>query len=181
MRRGREFVNGHAFCHRGDDFVNEFAAARPNARATEDFAGLWIRQQFHETIFRFHDERFAVVVEGIARREKFYPARRRCFFRQADKRHLRFGEHDGKQQPMIYSARRFWLHDVVRRDFALRHGDVDDLVRPGAIARRENVRRAGLHFGIGDDAAIFRFHARIFQIQSRRVRNSAKREQNFLR
>ena len=68
----------------------------------------------------------------------------------------------------------------MRRDFALLDGDVDDLMRPGAIARRINVRRAGLHFGIGDDAAVFRFHARVFQIQRRRVRNSAQREQNFL-
>ena len=31
--------------------------------------------------------------------------------------------------------------------------DVDDLMRPRAIARRVNMRRAGLHRGVGDDAA----------------------------
>jgi hypothetical protein len=69
----------------------------------------------------------------------------RFLFRQADERHLRLGEHDGNQQPVIHPARRFRMHDVVRRDFALLDGDVDDFVRPGAIARRENVRRARLH------------------------------------
>jgi hypothetical protein len=66
---------------------------------------------------------------------------------------------------MIYFARRFWVHYIMRRNFALRHGDVDDFVRPGAIARCKNVRRTRLHFAVGDDIAIFSFHTGIFQIQ----------------
>ena len=54
-----------------------------------------IRQQFHKTILRFHDERFAVVIEWITRGEKFYSVRRRFFFSQANGRDLRIGEHDG--------------------------------------------------------------------------------------
>ena len=68
----------------------------------------------------------------------------------------------------------------MNRRFALLNRDVDDFVRPGAIARRENVRRARLHFVVCDDAAVFRFHAGVFQAERRRVRHAAQREQNFL-
>ncbi len=135
---------------------------RTDARAAKNFAGLRMRQQFHKTVLRTHEERFAMVVERIARGEKFCPARFRRFFRQPDRCHLRIGEHDRKQQAIIQPARFFWLDHIVRRDFSLRHGDVNDVMRPGAITRRKNVRRAGLHPGVCDDAAIVGFHARFF-------------------
>ena len=72
----------------------QFAAHRADARAAENFTGLRVRQQFHKTILRLHDERFAVVIEWIACRQErnVMPF---CFLlRQTDKRDLRFGEHD---------------------------------------------------------------------------------------
>ena len=53
-------------CHGGDDFVDQFAAQRADAAAADDFAVGGIGEQFHEAVPGFHDERFAVVVEGVA-------------------------------------------------------------------------------------------------------------------
>ena len=151
--------------HGRDDFVDQFAADRPDARAAENFAGLRIRQQFHETVLRLHDERFAVVIERITRGQIWNIARLRRLFRQADECHLRIGEHDGNQQPVIHPARCVRRGDVVRRNLALLHGEVNNLVRSGAIARRVNVRRAGLHEFVRDNAPVFGFHTGLFQIQ----------------
>ena len=74
------------------------------------------------------------------------------------------------------------MRDVVRGDFALLDGDVDDLMRPGAIARRVNVRRAGLHFRIGDDPAVVASRRRPFASPVRRCSATRPmREENFLR
>ena len=70
--------------------------------------------------------------------------------------------------------------NVVGSDFSLLDGDVNNLVRPGAIARRENMRCARLHLGVRDDAAVLRFHAGFFQIEQGRVWHAAQREENFL-
>ena len=55
-----------------------------------------------------------------------------------------------------------------------------DLMRAGAIASRKNVRCAGLHQLVRDDAPIFRFHTGFFEIQRRRIGHAAQREQDFL-
>jgi hypothetical protein len=36
VRQGREFVDGHPFRQRRDDFVDQLAADRPDARTAED-------------------------------------------------------------------------------------------------------------------------------------------------
>ena len=69
MRHHGQFVNRHAFGHRRNDFMNEFAAHGTNARAAEDFTGLRLRQQLHKAVLRFHDERFAVFIERITCRQ----------------------------------------------------------------------------------------------------------------
>jgi hypothetical protein len=72
---------------------------------------------------------------------------------EANGRQLWIGEIDRHEQSLIQAAQRLRVRDVMRGDFALLNGDVDDFVRPGAIARRVNVRRAGLHEFIRNDAA----------------------------
>ena len=54
-----------------------------------------------------------------------------------------------------------------------------DVVRSGAIARGVNVRRAGLHPGVGDNPAALARHPGAFQPQRRDVRRASKREQNL--
>ena len=69
MRHHRQFLNCHVLGQRGGDFVNEFSADRPDTSAAKNLAGLWISQQLHKAVLRFHDERFAVVVERITCRQ----------------------------------------------------------------------------------------------------------------
>ena len=38
VRQDREFVHGHPFRQRRDDFVDQLAAERPDARAAENFS-----------------------------------------------------------------------------------------------------------------------------------------------
>ena len=64
----RQFAHGHPLVHGGDDFVNQFAAQRPDTRAAQNFARDRIGQQFHKAVLRFHDQGFAVIVERMAGR-----------------------------------------------------------------------------------------------------------------
>ena len=57
------------------------------------------------------------------------------------------------------------MRDIVSGDFTLLDGDVDDLVRPGAIAGGVNVRRAGLHEVVRDDAALLRSDAGLVEVE----------------
>ena len=66
-------------------------------------------------------------------------------------------------------------------DFALLDRDVNDLMRPGAIARRVNVRRARLHPRVRDDAPVFVLNAGVFQTERRRVRHPARARKKFPR
>ena len=52
--------------------------------------------------------------------------------------------------------------------------------RPGAIARRVNVRHAGLHAAIRHDASAIRGERRCVQAERRNVRHAAEPEKDFL-
>ena len=65
---------------------------------------------------------------------------------------------------------------LMRRNFALLHGEMNDFMRPGAIARRVNVRRARLHELIGHDATVLAGDPGSSQVERRRVRHAAQRE-----
>ena len=76
---------------------------------------------------------------------------RRAQFRFAAPDHgdFRVGKNDGKFQPVIRLLKRVRFscehpRRIPRSDFALLDCDVDNLERPRHIARRENVRLAGL-------------------------------------
>lgn len=179
MGHDGQFVDGHAFGQGGDDFVDEFAAHRADALAADDFAGHGVGEQFHEAVQGVHHDGFAVVVEGIARGQKGNAAGRRRFFREAAKGDLRLGEHDGHDEAVIHAGG-MGTDDVAPGGFALLHGDVDNLIKAGAVAGGVNVRRAGLHGFIGDDVSVWAgFDAGLFQIQRSGVGDSAQGEQQF--
>ncbi len=105
------------------------------------------------------------------------PARPGFLFGEANAGHLRIGEYHIYQQAIINPPRLSWFQDVVNRDFALLNRDVDDLVRPGAIAGGKNMRRTPvLHGIISDDASVFGFHPGGWQIEGGRVWHAPKRK-----
>ena len=73
------------------------------------------------------------------------------------------------------------MDDIMRCDFALLNGDVDNLIRASAIACGINMRRGGLHLWIGNDASVFGHDAGFFQVEAGGVGTSTEREKNFLR
>ena len=73
------------------------------------------------------------------------------------------------------------MGQVVRGDFALLDGDVHDLVQAGAIAGGIDVRQAGLHLRVGDDAAVFDADPDALQAERGDVRDPAQRKENLLR
>ena len=73
------------------------------------------------------------------------------------------------------------MRDVVGRNLGLLHGEMQDLMRPGAITGGVNVRRVRLHEVVGENPAVFRFDPGVFQIERCRIRNSPERKQDFFR
>ena len=69
----------------------------------------------------------------------------------------------------------------MRGNFALQDREVNNLVRPGAIAGRVNMRRARLHVLVGDDAGPVGSDAGLLKAESSGVRCASEREQNLLR
>ena len=51
----------------------------------------------------------------------------------------------------------------MRGDLALLNGDVHDLVRAGAVAPGENVRRARSHVRVAEDAAVLGLDTGVFE------------------
>lgn len=153
MRQGSKFAYRGAFCHRGDDLVDEFAAGWPHTRAAQNLACARVGEQFDKAILRFHQQGFTVVVEGIAGCDEL-PALGACpRFGQTDARNLWLGENHADEEPIVHRARWACAEDRVRRRFAMLNGKVDDLVRPGAVSGGEDMRRGSAHLRVGGDAA----------------------------
>ena len=68
------------------------------------------------------------------------------------------------------------MRDVMRGDFTLLDGDMNDLMPAGAVTRRVDVRGGGLHARIGLDAGALQFNARPFEAQMPGVRRAPERE-----
>ena len=68
----------------------------------------------------------------------------------------------------------------MRRDFSLLHGDVDNLVRAGAIASRVDVRHVSLHSRIRNDPTACGLYAGVFKAQPCGVGLAAQRKQHFI-
>jgi hypothetical protein len=117
-----------------------------------------------------------VVIERITHGQIREAARLRFLFRQSHEGRLWFGENNRNQQPVIHLSPVTRLRKIVRRNLALLNGEVNDFMRPGAIARRVNVRRARLHELIGHDPAALAGDPGSSQVERRRVRHAAQRE-----
>ena len=180
VRHGGQLGNGHTLGHGDDDLVDQFAAHRPGAGAAENFARLWIAQQFHEAVRCLHDDRLAVVVEWVARGLVRDAPRLGRLFGEADGGDLRVGEHDADQQPILHRARVGGVQHVVRGGFALLDGDVHNLVRAGAVAPGEDVRRAGSHLRVAEDATFVRLDTGVLEGERGGVGRAAQPVKNRL-
>ena len=67
----------------------------------------------------------------------------------------------------------------MRRNLSLLHGEMQDLVRAGAIAGGVDVRRAGLHEFVRHDAPACGSHAGFVEVKRRGVRHSTEGHQDF--
>ena len=94
MRHGRQFLNAHAFRHRRDNFVDQLAALRPDARTAENLACPRMGEQLHEAVEGFQDERLSVIVERVARNEEWNLPSGGVLLRQTDGRNLWFRKND---------------------------------------------------------------------------------------
>src|SRR5579862_6307699 len=73
------------------------------------------------------------------------------------------------------------MGNIVGGDFALLDGDVNNFVRTSAIAHCIDMRDAGMHAGVCDDARAIRFNPGASEIQRGGIRSAAKGEENFIR
>ena len=86
-----------------------------------------------------------------------------CLFSEPNGGGLWVGKHHTNEHPVIHRLGLGWIQYVVRGDFALLHRKVHDLMRPGTVASGENVRRAGSHVGVADDAAVLGLDAGVLE------------------
>src|SRR5205823_2949662 len=107
-----------------DNFLNQISTRGADTRAAEDFSRLGISQQFHEAVLAFKNERLAVIVEWVARRQIGNSTRLGCLLRQTDAGKLRVGENYFDVQPIIHFARA--ARDVGGGGFALLDGDMNN-------------------------------------------------------
>ena len=84
-----------------------------------------------------------------------------------------------QQQPVIHPPPRVRGRKVMRRNFALLHGEMHDLVWPGAIAGGVNMRRAGLHEFVRHDASAIGGDASLIKVQRRGVWHATESKQDF--
>ena len=130
MRHGGQFVHGHALGHRRDDFVDQFAAHRADAAAAKDFAGFRVASNFTKPSL-------ASMMSDLPWSLNGYVATAYGIFAPWAPSSVRptaaiCGSVNtiSDQQAVIHLAGVVGMGDIVRGDFALLDGDVNDLVRP---------------------------------------------------
>src|SRR3989442_15100581 len=92
-----------------------------------------------------------MIAEWIARGEVRDVMQLGFFLSEAHCGDLWLGENDVRQEPIIHFSRRIRMSNVVSRNFPLLDRNMDNLVRPRAIADRVNKRLIRLHERIGQD------------------------------
>src|ERR1044072_6943559 len=98
---GRKFVDGHVLGHGSDDLVYQLSAKWTDAASADDLSRGRIGQELHETILCFHDQRFAVIAERIARCQERNIAAEGFLFGEPDDSDRRIAKDDLSQQPVI--------------------------------------------------------------------------------
>ena len=94
-----------------------------------------------------------MVVKRIAG-DQIGPARSAAIpLAEADAGHLWIGKHDQRVEAVVEAVLgAVWVRGIVRGDLALLNGDVNDLVLAVDVADRVDVRLAGAHGRINDNA-----------------------------
>src|ERR1035441_8264948 len=156
-------------------------AAGSGAQAANNLAGGRIGEQFSEAVLGFHDDRLAEIAEGVAGREVRAIRRAGALLGQAHDGKLRLGEDDLGVEAVVHRLHAVGMGQVMRGDFALLDGDVNNLIQAGAIAGSIDMGQAGLHLRIGDDAAALDADSDAFEAERGDVRDPAKCEENLLR
>jgi hypothetical protein len=101
-----------------------------------------------------HQDRFAVVVEGIARCEVRNSAFLQFTFEQANRRQLRIGEHHVEQERIVDRFQLLHASGVTGGELALLNRNMDNLHRSRAITRGVDVRRTRLLPAVDDNLAM---------------------------
>src|ERR1022692_2760003 len=135
-----------------------------------------VREHLHVAVVRLHQDRLAVVAEGMARGREFGPPLQEVALAPADSPELRVGEYHAQQHRVVQGLQAPHPCAVARGQLPLLYGEVDDLVRAAAVAGRVDVRRARLLPPIGEDpAAGLRPDSRRGERKPRRVGLAAER------
>src|SRR5690606_2836342 len=155
--RAQQVEDGGLHGQRTAETVDEFAGLRTDDFRAEDAAGLGRGDHLHVAAGLVHEDRLAVVVERIRGDEMRRAGLGEFVFLPANAREGRIGEDDGEQQVGIDGLELFAGgrrgEGVARGEFALRDGEVHDVVRAADIAAGIDVRDGGLLPAVGGDPA----------------------------
>ena len=97
-----QIVDGGFHGDRHAETVDQLAAVPADDLGAEDPAGLRVGDDLRESVFRLHQNRFAVIVEGIACRDTGNAGRLQRALAAPDHRHLRIGEDHVHQAVVVY-------------------------------------------------------------------------------
>ena len=126
-------MDGRVQGQRDGGGVDEFRGVEADAFRAEEAAVGLAREDFHVAAPGFHEDGFAVVVEGIGRGDVGNLAFLQLFFGKSGVGDLRVGENNFNQMVFVDGSGGF-PEGVARGGFPLQDGDVNNLVRAGAIA-----------------------------------------------
>jgi len=121
-----------------------------------------------------------MVAEGMACDQVRDVADVRAFLGESDGGNLRVGENHFGQEPVVHSLHLAGMGDIVRGDFGLLDGDVDNLVQAGAVTGCVDVWDCGLHLRVGRNAVIFELHTNMLKPETGHIRDSAKSEEDLI-
>src|SRR5438552_2885486 len=120
-----------------------------------------------------------MIAESIAGGEVWDVKQARSLLRQTYGGDLWLGENDFSQEAIVHFPQPFRVGRVVGSDFALLHRQVHNLIRAGAVTGGENVRHAGAHVRICDDATGLQPHAKPLKAEPSDVWATAEAEEDF--
>src|SRR5437764_12049422 len=120
-----------------------------------------------------------MIAESMAGGEVWDVKQARALLRQTNGGDLWLGENDFSQETIVHFPRPLRMSDVVGGDFTLLHRQVHNLIRAGAVTGGENVRHAGAHVRICDDATGLQPHAKPLKAEPSDVGAPAKAEEDF--
>src|SRR5258708_6346234 len=125
----QQVEDGRAHGQRRGETVDEFACVSPDDLGAEEASALWLGENFYIAVVCLHQDRFAMIIERMTRREISGAIFLQLRFEPADGGELRIGEHDVEQQVIVEGLEALYSERMAPGQFSLGDCQVPDVVQ----------------------------------------------------